>query len=215
MPEWAEDGKASTSTGEATVTVSDAKVASFSSDKDLDFTSVSGLKAFVAAGFSNNSIVLSQVKKVAAGTGLYLKADAAGTYTIPAATDKVPYYVDAFVGLPSGGTIHPTETIDGVEFTNLNFALSKSTGEPTFFPLDADKTYGAGKMYLQLPSSIIPTAARGIGFTFVETEATGISEIAESVKAQNNEGIFNLNGQRVSTPKKGLYIINGRKMLMK
>jgi hypothetical protein len=215
MPDWAEAGKTSASTGDASVKISDAKVASFSSDKDLDFTGVSGLKAFIAAGFSNNSIVLSQVKKVAAGTGLYLKADAAGTYTIPAATGAVPYFVDAFVGLPAGGTVHPTETIDGVEYTNLNFALSQSTGEPTFFPLTADKTYSAGKMYLQLPSSLIPTAARGIGFTFVDAEATGISEVAESVKAQNNEGIFNLNGQRVSTPRKGLYIINGRKMLMK
>lgn len=216
MPDWAEEGMNSTSTGEATVKVGNLKVASFSSDKDLDFTSVSGLKAFVAVGFSNNSIVLSQVKKVAAGTGLYLKADAAATYTIPAATGAVPYYVDAFVGTPSAVTVNTTQVIDGVQFSVLRFAANKDNTAASFYPItEATYDFGAGKAYLLLPTNVLPSAARGIGFTFVDAEATGISEVAESVKAQNNEGIFNLNGQRVSTPRKGLYIINGRKMLMK
>ena len=217
MPDWADPGKTSTSTGTVDKKIGDLKVASFSSDKDLDFTDVKGLKAFVAVGFSDNSIVLSEVKKVAAGTGLYLKADAAGTYTIPAATGTVPYYVNAFVGLPSGGTISKTATIDGVEFTNLTFSANKAGTAASFYPLTEDKTYSAGAMYLQLPAAIVSKASsRGIGVVFAEDATiTGINEIAQSVKAEKNEGIFNLNGQRVSTAKKGLYIVNGKKMLMK
>ena len=215
MPDWAQDGKVSSSTGEATAIIGSLGVASFSSDKDLDFTGVTGLTAWICTGFCDGNVLLSRVNKVAAGTGLYLKG-AAGTYTIPVAA-KAPYYVNAFVGGTGSETIQPSQEIDGVSYTVLNLAKSTKTGLPTFFPIDAAKSF-ANRMYLLLPSSVLESSARGIGLVFEGEEdfaITGISEIAQSVKAQNNDAIYNLNGQRVSTAKKGLYIVNGRKMLMK
>ena len=47
----------------------------------------------------------------------------------------------------------------------------------------------------------------------VRTDTDGISLIAGDVKAKNV--IFNLQGHRVSTPKQGVYIINGKKVVVK
>ena len=50
-----------------------------------------------------------------------------------------------------------------------------------------------------------------------EGGSTGIGDIVTSDKVQNGklQGIFNLSGQRVQKPVKGLYIINGKKVLVK
>ena len=45
--------------------------------------------------------------------------------------------------------------------------------------------------------------------------ATGIESLQLSKPETQREGIYNLNGQRVSQPKKGLYIINGKKVIIK
>jgi hypothetical protein len=43
-------------------------------------------------------------------------------------------------------------------------------------------------------------------------ETTGIDTIAADKTA---EGIYNMNGQRVAAPAKGLYIVNGKKVVLK
>ena len=52
-----------------------------------------------------------------------------------------------------------------------------------------------------------------VSATAVRTDTDGISQIAGDVKATNV--VFNLQGQRVSTPKQGVYIINGKKVVVK
>ena len=57
-----------------------------------------------------------------------------------------------------------------------------------------------------------PAASEVREIFIVENEATGISE----VKAAQNDGeIYNLSGLRITAPTKGLYIQNGRKMIVK
>ena len=52
-----------------------------------------------------------------------------------------------------------------------------------------------------------------VSATAVRTDTDGISQIAGDVKAKSV--VFNLQGQRVSTPKQGVYIINGKKVVVK
>lgn len=56
-------------------------------------------------------------------------------------------------------------------------------------------------------------ATKEVSATAVRTDTDGISQIAGDVKAKNV--IFNLQGHRVSTPKQGVYIINGKKVVVK
>ena len=72
------------------------------------------------------------------------------------------------------------------------------------------KTIGAHKAFLALPKGA--PARQFIGFD--ETgEATGISASLNEKGAMTNEKVFNLSGQRVSQPTKGLYIVNGKKFV--
>ena len=70
----------------------------------------------------------------------------------------------------------------------------------------------ANKAYLAVPK---PQAARISGFSlFGDGEATGISATLKDNGEKDNT-IYNLNGQRVSKPTKGLYIVNGKKTMVK
>ena len=69
-------------------------------------------------------------------------------------------------------------------------------------------TVGANTAYLDA-TDVDGAGARSF-FGFGET--TGIS----SVKAELTMGeVYNLNGQRVSAPRKGLYIMDGKKVIVK
>ncbi|MBQ7513191.1 MAG: hypothetical protein IJS95_02235, partial [Prevotella sp.] len=45
-------------------------------------------------------------------------------------------------------------------------------------------------------------------------EVTGINEVIE-VKGVNDNSWYDLQGRRVAQPKKGLYIVNGKKVVLK
>ena len=47
----------------------------------------------------------------------------------------------------------------------------------------------------------------------LDDETTGISQVEAS--KSNVEGFYNLAGQRVANPTKGLYIVNGKKVVIK
>ena len=65
----------------------------------------------------------------------------------------------------------------------------------------------AGKAYLDLTSS----GARELRVVFAD-EATGIN--ASVVKSETvSKGVYDLQGRRVASPTKGLYIVNGKKVI--
>ncbi len=47
------------------------------------------------------------------------------------------------------------------------------------------------------------------------SESTGINSANAALQSTGNNVYYNLNGQRVSTPSKGIYILNGKKVLIK
>lgn len=57
------------------------------------------------------------------------------------------------------------------------------------------------------------SVTKEVSATAVRTDTDGISQIAGDVKAKNV--VFNLQGHRVSTPKQGVYVINGKKVVVK
>ena len=67
----------------------------------------------------------------------------------------------------------------------------------------------ANKAYLAVPASV--AGARN-GFAFGD-DATGINNV--NVNENVNGSVFDLQGRKVSTPGKGLYIVNGKKVVIK
>lgn len=109
----------------------------------------------------------------------------------------------------------------------------KGSEDPAFYKLaedysrekDAKTVYyhdlGAHKAYLETEDDITPETSR-VALVFDDGETTGIQELEnssiEELNHSGNEALkayYNLNGQRVANPRKGLYVVNGKKVIIK
>ncbi len=195
---------------EATITISSAGVGTFCYDKDLDFSNVTGLKAYIATGYNRTTgnVIVQSVNDVPAGTGIYLKG-APGTYKVPFG-ESGSYYLNMLVGTTEPTTITPT---DG-DLSNL---LLKSGSKGVGFYGFTNETYtvGANKAYLQIPTSMMPTAgANYIGLEF-EEGVTGID--TSSMAKEATEGWYTVDGRKLNgkPTRKGVYVNNGHKIVIK
>ncbi len=157
-----------------------------------------GLEAYKVSSISYDAITLEQVTEaVAPGTGLILTGTANVDYNIPV--------------VASGTDISATNKLKAaVTATDVaaNEAYILKSGK--FCKLTVAAAIPAGKAYLLV--SDVPVEAPVLQFIF--GDATGISSVsANGVDA--DKAVFNLQGQRVAQPRKGLYIVNGKKVVLK
>ena len=144
-----------------------------------------------------------RVTNIPAGTPIVLHAESAGSYELGRAdTEFIADDVSANQLKVSAGEIEGDGTI---------FVLNKSanTGNIGFYRLNDGMPLAAGKCYLKIDKN---SDVKFIGINF-DGEATGIANI--EVAAGKDGVIYNLAGQRVTTPAHGLYIVNGKKVFMK
>lgn len=89
------------------------------------------------------------------------------------------------------------------------YALANKTNGLGFYHFN-DNTYKAGKAYLDVSG----LATSGVRFfnIFDEDNETGV-EVIEIVNDNQKSEIYDLSGRRVQTAKKGLYIVNGKKVI--
>lgn len=100
---------------------------------------------------------------------------------------------------------------------------TKGDGTQALFKVDAGATgekavkVGANKAYVDL-SAITPSPAPEFGLItldiFGNSETTGVNDVRSKMADVRGE-VYNLNGQRVAQPTKGLYIVNGKTMVIK
>ena len=197
--------------GNSEITMGAIGISTYSSSIDLDFTDVDGLKAYIASGYSPSTgeLTMTRVYKVPAGEGLLLKGTA-GNYDVPyAEVDNI--YANMLVGVPTATTVSPTEG----SYTNL--ILANGVNGIGFYTLSKTGEIAAGKAYLQIPTSALPAAgARSINLLFEDeedNETTGVNDIRNKME-DNRSSIYSLSGQRVGKPAKGLYIKNGKKIMV-
>ena len=191
---------------------------------DLDFTGLDeeGLKAYTVTGYKNGTIMMSSVKKVSKGTPLYIIGTANKAYTVPSVAAQA-VYANLLCG-DADNDIALTMTKDG--FTN--FVMKGGQFSP--LPED-DPEFPAGTAYLPIPTSYLAAAtSRGdfekFQFTEMESEVIsmklgsldgedGTTGIRELMNGAESDVWYNLKGQRIDTPtKKGLYILNGKKVVV-
>jgi hypothetical protein len=195
----------------ATVTIGSTGWATFSSNKIIDPSTVEGLSAYMVTGVNNNAIVLSDVidQRVPANTGLLLNGTAETTYTIP--TTKL----DA--ALPTGDNLLIPGTGEkvGSKDNYMRYVLSEADGKAVFQCIwnekdlnDVRPTVPVGKAFLEVPVS------DGARTLYINGETTGINNV-ENAGQFTFGTVYNMNGQRVSLPTKGLYIMNGKKVVIK
>lgn len=182
-------------------TISNAGWATYCSPYALDLEHATGLTdAYIVTGGSEGVLQKTSVKNgtVPANTGLLLKG-AAGTATIPVVvSSETNVSANKFVGVTAN-----TEIAEEAGYVLMN----DETNGLGFYKNSNAFTVGANTAYL--PASFDDGGARASYLLF--DDMTGISQVAGS-KVKTNGVIYNLNGQRVSNPTKGIYIIDGVKV---
>ena len=168
--------------------------ATFSSTVPVDFSQASDFTAWIITKIEGGTITFSQVTgSVPAGTGVLLKGTADQTVEFVATASGTALADNKFVGITTATAV----TAD------------------TYFGLSGNKFVKVGAGTIKAGKALLPatevSGAREL--TFVFDDATGIKQVESS--KMNVEGIYNLNGQKVQNPTKGLYIMNGKKVIIK
>ena len=186
------------------VTVSAAGYATYvNSDDNLDFTSTT-IKAYTAkVNTSTKAVELTQINKVPAGTPVLLYAEGGETEAVPvSATADTPAESDLIAG--TGAAV----ATDGGE-GKINYILNNVSG--IGFYKAAGQVVATNRAYLQ---TTVDAAAAPMFLIFNdETTSIGASLVNNEQRTVNS--VYNLAGQRVAQPTKGLYIVNGKKVVVK
>lgn len=185
----------------------------YCSEYDLDFSSVNGITAYIASGFDpvEGYVVLTKVFKVPAGTGIIIKGTP-GDYSIPVAATNF-YYRNMLVGVVKATPVPQTDRKD-VEYANYILLKKDGDTEPTFYRSDGSGDMPANRAYLQIPLNLVPSANNTRITTVFEDEVTPVEDILTTSDSSKDD-YYNLNGQKVQTVKKGIYIKNGKKVIIR
>ena len=151
-----------------------------------------------------------------ANTGVMVSSTTAGEHTVALATGGTSklgasnsLYATGDAGVSASDMT--TAAGSGKYFYRLTMHNGSTLGfwwgaaEGAAFALAANKAYLA-----------VPTSVMASGLIFGDEEVvTGISAVEHSTLNIEHSEVYNLNGQRVSQPTKGLYIVNGKKVIVK
>lgn len=181
----------------ATATIGSTGWSTFVCGAPLDFTSVTGLKAYIVTGHSGNAITTTQMTgTVPANTPLLLEG---ATTAIPVAASSS---TDVSANLLKVGAAINAEA------GKTKYVLANNSGTATFMKVVSDVTVPASKAYLEFNEEI---SAPALSLSF--GDVTGINEVQGA--AQKVNGYYDLLGRKVANPTKGLYIVNGKKVVIK
>ena len=176
--------------------------ATFCSQYPLDFSNAESYTAWKVIGTSEEAITFEKITgKIKGGQGVLLMGEANENITLNSADCDIELEDNLLKG-----TLAPTAiTTENGNYTN--FGLSGDS-----FVKINDGTIPAGKAYLPVETSKLPADGEArMRLVFVD-ETTGIA----TVKTVSNDNVYyNLAGQRVATPTRGIYIVNGKKVFVK
>lgn len=157
-------------------------------------------------GEETGSVSLISKAGIKANQGALLKGDA-GTYTLSIEETSSNWDANKLSGTTVAKDMSAVEgdvyllTSDGAGSAQLSkLALAEEA-------TDAQKTLPANKAYL----NIAPSATRFLVFNFGDDNVTAI----EGIEAENaaDAVVYDLAGRRVQKAQKGLYIVNGKKVI--
>jgi len=106
---------------------------------------------------------------------------------------------------------------NGMSTASEAFSNGDYTIEPIYFDVTGEGD-DAGKIYVGVTTGVANQWVIWDNFrlTYYGTDTTtGISEVSTANQQRGAEGIFNLQGQKVKKAQKGLYIVDGKKVVLK
>lgn len=185
------------------VKIGSAGMATYYTDAALDYTGLTDMYAYTAT-VSGDAITFTRINKVPASQGVLLRnpAEAETTQLVPVVNGEAETVTEN----KFKGTLTDMAALTGENYYILNnganglgFYKVKSTGSKV----------AAHRAYLDASGVSART------FISVDGDTTTGIEAIENVQDVLNSNIFDLQGRRVNVPTKGLYIMNGKKVLFK
>ena len=140
---------------------------------------------------------------VPAGTPILL----AGAYAAESVTATITSGLSTFTG---DNDLRGTY-FDKTSLADNEYIFGTNNGELGFWKMNSGNKVGANKAYLVYSGT--PSSVKGFAIDFDNVD--GISSIDNGQLRMDNAPIYNLAGQRVAKAQKGLYIVNGKKVLVK
>ena len=175
---------------------------------DLDFTGMENIKAYVASGYNYNtgSVLLTRVYEIPTNTGFMVTGNE-GSYSIPCAEVKYAY-ANLF-----RGTLTETD-LQGSGGGYSNYYLADGDEGLMFYLIDGSKTLPANSAYLHIPTNT-SVESRTLSLSFADdSEVTGIEDVVDGGNAEQAP-VYNLSGQRVAEPRNGVFVKNGKIVIIK
>lgn len=183
------------------VTTDNYKYSTLVSQYPLDFTN-SGLKAYLAS-YANDGVTYTEVTKVPANTPVLVCGETAGQeYSIDFLKQEDNNNTDDVTANGLQGSATETTTCDGTQY-----GLGVVDNKLGWYKM-TEGTLAAGKAYLSISSS----SAKSF-YEIPATIITGINTVNADKKIDNV--YYDLMGRRVVAPQHGVYIHNGKKVVVK
>ena len=177
----------------------------FSSAYNLDFSGVDGLTAYTAKyDKANDAVALTPVKKVKAHKGLILKGEAGKTYTLPILASNEE-------GLDEATGNQLVDCVDALWSTGRDNDYFLSNGE--FVKSTNNGWVLPGKSYLYIEGGRGNQSDSPLR-VYVDNTATAINGITNNTVVKD-EAYYNLQGVKVQRPQHGVFIHNGKKVVLK
>ena len=200
-----DDVKVTTEGAELTAKLNDSGYATYCSQYPLDFSdyATAGYSAWQITGVSGETITFSQITgSIMGGQGILLKGTAGKTIELTSANSSTTLSGNLLEGTLAPKYVAADEYygLSGNEFVKVNAG-----------------TVPAGKALL--PANALGSNVKAFTFVF-EDDATGIEETLSNSPLKG-ENIYNLAGQMVNGKSvngklpKGIYIVNGKKVMVK
>lgn len=184
-----------------TKTVSDAGYATMMIP--FGATLPTGVEAFDLTAVNGETITSTSVDAITANKPVMIKA-AAAAYEFTATDASIAATGD---GIVANGLLNGTYATTTAAAGAANYVLQKNGDDVNFYLVTGtDATVKPFRAYLMASG----VEARALNLDLGET--TGIETVK---KADVTTAVYSLNGQRVAAPQKGLYIVNGKKVIVK
>ena len=203
---------------EVNISINQYGAGTYCSPYALDFSNVEGLKAYSAIGYkpSTQTVTLARVMTTGAGQGIFIKGEP-GEYKVPIIDDFDEYTLNLLVGTLEQTTVNST---DG-KMSNYKFTITDGDAAPMFYPFEDNTTFSANRAYLQIPTAWLPaTAQKSLNVRFDDGETTDIEELkgeptVDASQSGEVKTVYDLQGRVVENPTNGIYIVNGKKVIIK
>ena len=167
-----------------------------------------GSKVYVASAYEaeQSNLKFTTHEGISANMPCLLKATEAGTsYTLADRT-----IVAGSPELVTNGGVTMTGTYAAsITVENGNYVISNKEGEPKIYLVDSPVTLKNTRAYITLTTP----GARALTMSFDDGITTGIATMENGQLNVETGVIYDLSGRVVKNPAKGIYVINGKKIV--